>query len=90
MTDSIGNYRRYQMADSCVYEAIEYGDSTLLVKTICAPICSSIVGVYDAEGKKIRSIQYQEEAVFPYATIQDGQIIWEDQTEEILDEEEKK
>lgn len=88
MTDSIGNYRQYQMADSCVYETLDYGDSTLIVKTICAPICNSVAGVYDSNGKKLRTIPGT--GILPYATIKDGMIVWEDRGIELLDEEERK
>lgn len=94
VTDSTDQYVRYRMADSCYYEVYSYptGDSAVVVQTVCAPICSSHARVYNkvsGAGREIPS-PYPH-AIFPYALLnrETGEIIWEDRTEEILDEEER-
>lgn len=85
-----GSYSRIRMADSCYIEVLNYSDSILLVQTVCAPVCSSLARVYNKEWQIIREVYPPQECIFPFATIQDGRIMWKDNTGEILDEEEKK
>lgn len=85
-----GQYMRLRMADSCYLELYNYGDSILLVRTICAPICSSWAGVYTETGKLLRSISAPQHSVFPLATIENGLLVWKDNTDEMLDENEKR
>lgn len=89
MTDSVGAYCRYHLADSCYAETYNYGDSTLVVHTICAPICSSYATMYDEQGNILHSIP-NPSGLFPEASIVDGAIRWVDNKNELLDEEEKK
>lgn len=87
-----GAYCKVRMADSCYVEAWQYNsDSTLVVETVCAPICSSCARIYNKEFTPIRTIvSPYPTAIFPMATIMDGQLQWTDNTSEILDDEEKK
>ncbi|MBP5641733.1 MAG: hypothetical protein J6W92_01535 [Paludibacteraceae bacterium] len=89
--EQTGNYFRIAMSESCTWEVIQYGnDSALVVQTDCAPICSSCARVYNKQGVILREITPPfEHAVFPYATIVDGEIRWEDHTSELLDDEER-
>lgn len=100
VTDSVGNYMRYQMADSCYWEVMRYGgttnenaDSLLIIESVCAPICASRAHVYTPEGVVLRSIDSPfPNAIFPYATLnrENGEINWIDNTREILDDSERK
>lgn len=83
-------YSRIRMADSCYIEVQNYGDSILWVQTVCAPVCSSLARVYNKEWQIIREVYPPQECIFPFATIQDGRLVWQDNTGEILDDEEKK
>ena len=86
-----GHYMRIRMADSCYIELYDYsGDSILMVRTICAPICSSCAGIYTEAGKLIRNISAPQHSVFPLATIENGLLVWKDNTDEMLDENEKR
>lgn len=86
-----GNYSRIRMADSCYVEVLNYGDSSLVVETVCAPICSSCARVYNKESELFRTIPSPyPAAVFPMAYIEDGQLRWIDNTAELLDEQEKR
>lgn len=88
MTD---NYARYRMADSCYVETLNYGDSTLVIETVCAPLCSSRAYVYynkesdkNKSNKKSRSGERPVSIVpSPYpsnvlvkAGIENGKIVW--------------
>lgn len=84
------NYTRYLLQDSCVVEVIEYADSALVVETVCAPICSSRARIYSKENKILREIQPTCGGVFPYAWIENGILRWRDNTDEMLDEHEKR
>lgn len=83
----------------CTFLTHDYGDSTLVIQTMCEPICSSCARIYNKEGEVIRAIEppYRD-AIFPEATLSypDGDstlapvIIWTDNTPLLLDDEEKK
>lgn len=83
-------YSRIRMADSCYIEVQNYGDSIMVVQTVCAPVCSSCAHVYNKEWQLLREVRPAKESTFPLAVIRDGQLVWEDNTPEILDDEEKK
>ena len=83
------NYQRYLTKDSSIIEVLDYGDSALVVQTVCAPICSSTARVYK-NNDVIRTIKPTVNGVFPYAWIEDGKLYWRDNTVEMLDDEEKK
>lgn len=85
------NYFHIVLSPSCTMEVIQYdNDSALVIQTNCAPICSSLARVYNKEGVILREITPPfHHAVFPYAQIVDGVIVWEDHTSELLDDEEK-
>lgn len=83
MTD---NYARYRMADSCYVETLTYPDSTLVIETVCAPLCSSRAYIYynkeslsDAPTILTVPSPYPS-AVLVEAHIEDGKIIWTDNT----------
>ncbi len=85
-----GHYSRIRMADSCYIEVQNYGDSILIVQTVCAPVCSSCAHVYNKEWQLLREVRPAKECTFPLATIRNGQLTWQDNTTAILDDEEKK
>ncbi len=66
-------------------------DSIIIVITACAPICSSIVIIEDAQGDATGEIHSPiPDAVFPEAYIENDSIKWRDNTYLILDEDEKR
>lgn len=99
LTYSDDSYTRYTLADSCYAEVYHYyplfetekqsraADSTLVVTTVCAPICSSCARVYNKEGELIR--QELGATLFSQASIVDGELIWTDQTPLLLDDSEQ-
>ena len=84
------NYTRYIMQDNGVIEVVEYSDSVLVVETVCAPICSSTARVYNkVSNALIRVVPPTCNGVFPFAWIENGELHWRDNTEQLLDDEEK-
>lgn len=77
---------------SVTRDTLWYGqDSVLIIETACAPICSSIARVYNKEYRLLRTIKAPiPDAIFPEAYIENGVVLWRDNTELLLDEEEKK
>lgn len=63
-------------------DTLRFGtDSAMVIETACAPICSSIVQVFDNNWKLLRTVPAPSpSAVFPEAYIEDGQIKWRDNT----------
>lgn len=85
-----GNYVRMRMADSCYLDLLRYTDSLLVVRTVCAPVCSSVAMVYQPNGQILRTIQPTVEGIFPLAHIENGVLFWTDNTTKILDDSERK
>lgn len=70
-------YAKYRMADSCFVETLSYPDSTLVIETVCAPICSSHARIYNKEWEIIRTIAAPyPDASFVEAKIENGKIEW--------------
>ena len=66
-------------------------DSILIIATVCAPICSSYVMVENAKGEETGEIPSPfKDAVVPEAYIENGKILWRDNTYLLLDEDEKR
>ncbi|MCQ2346354.1 MAG: DUF3256 family protein [Paludibacteraceae bacterium] len=89
------NYSKIRMADSCYVEVVTYPDSFLVVETICAPICSSRVRVYNKEWNVLHEVkptytpepledkQNKGQGIFPYAYFRNDTLVWEDHTKEL-------
>ena len=87
LTDS---YLNMQVADGFTIEILTDSTGFYLIQTACAPICSSIIKRYIANWLYVEEIKPQEKAMFMKAEVQNGDIVWSDQTPLLLDEEEKK
>ena len=61
-----------------IRDTIALGDSVIVIHTVCAPICSSHVRVFDKEGKEIGILKAPFQSPFPEAYILDGKILWRD------------
>lgn len=65
-------------------------DTMLVIETACAPICSSVVRVYDKDWKYIGILHSPYiSAVFPEAYVENKRLCWRDNTYMMLDDEEK-
>ena len=75
-----GPYTMYQVSENTMIETYEYeNDSTLVVETVCAPICSSHACVYNKEWLLLHSISEPEAYIVPQARIDSlGYLSWED------------
>ena len=90
MLEESGAYARYKMSDSCYAESYSYGDSILIVETVCAPLCASHAHVVNKEGITLRAIPYPTSGMLQEASIDSvGKLYWTDHTELLLDESER-
>ena len=53
-------------------------DSIIVIHTVCAPICSSHVRVYNKEWKEIGVIKAPFQSAFPEAYIENNKVFWRD------------
>lgn len=53
-------------------------DSIIVIHTVCAPICSSHVRVYNKEWKEVGTMKAPFKSAFPEAYIEDGKLLWRD------------
>ncbi|MGM9825377.1 MAG: hypothetical protein ACI3Z8_02945 [Paludibacteraceae bacterium] len=78
-----GAYAKVRLADSCYLETYHYGDSILLVQTVCAPLCSSVARMYDNQWTLLHLVLAPEAYTLPQAIINNnGTIRWQENYEE--------
>ena len=78
-----GAYAKVQLADSCYLETYHYGDSILLVQTVCAPLCSSVAQMYDSRWTLLHLIPAPDAYTLPQAFIDsNGDIRWQENFKE--------
>jgi hypothetical protein len=61
-----------------IRDTIALGDSVIVIHTVCAPICSSHVRVFDKEGKEIGRLRPPFKSTFPEAYVEEGKLLWRD------------
>lgn len=72
-------------------DSLQRGDTLYVITTACAPVCSSVVQAFRIDGTLLGEIPAPDAtAIFPEAYIEDNRILWRDNTEAILDEDEKR
>ena len=59
-------------------DTIALGDSIVVIHTVCAPLCSSHVRVYNKEWKEIGVVKVPFQSPFPEAYVEDGKLLWRD------------
>lgn len=80
-----GAYARIRLVDSCYVETFLYGDSILLVQTVCAPLCSSVVRMYDSRWELLYIVSAPSTYTLPQAFIEDNGVIhWQENYKEEL------
>ena len=78
-----GAYAKVGLADSCFLETFHYGDSILLVQTVCAPLCSSVARMYDSQWKLLHPMPAPAAYTLPQAFIApNGTIRWQENYKE--------
>lgn len=87
LTDSL---LRIQITDGVEYSWWVCADGIVFVQTVCAPVCSSVVGLYDAGWTWLHDLKPDMEALFVSAHVENGKLVYTDETPLLLDEEEKK
>ena len=76
-------YCKVRLADSCYIETYNYGDSILLVQTVCAPLCSSVAQMYDSRWTLLHHIPAPDAYTLPQAFIDsNGDIRWQENFKE--------
>ena len=76
-------YCKVRVADSCYLETYLYGDSILLVRTVCAPLCSSVAQMYDSDWMLLHPIAAPADYTLPQAFIApNGTIRWQENYKE--------
>ena len=75
-----GEATRFTLADSSYIDLYYYepGDSTLLIRTQCAPLCASFARVYNADWQLLRTIPTPATMILPEAIVENGQLRWID------------
>ena len=61
-----------------VRDTLLTNDSILVIHTICAPICSSHVRVYNKEWQYLGVLKAPFKSAFPEAYIENNKLIWRD------------
>ena len=78
-----GAYAKVRLADSCYLETYHYGDSILLVQTVCAPLCSSVARMYDSQWTLLHPMPTPDAYTLPQAFIDNnGAIRWQENYKE--------
>ncbi|MGM9809285.1 MAG: hypothetical protein ACI30J_00220 [Paludibacteraceae bacterium] len=78
-----GAYAKVRLADSCYLETYHYGDSILLVQTVCAPLCSSFARMYDSHWTLLHPVPAPAAYTLPQAFInENGTIRWQENYKE--------
>ena len=63
---------------TAVRDTLITNDSIYVIHTVCAPVCSSHVRVYNKEWKPTGVLKAPFKSAFPEAYIQDDRILWRD------------
>lgn len=73
-----GETTRFILADSSYIDLYYYGegDSVLLIRSQCAPLCASFARVYDENWNILRAIPTPRTMVLPEAYVRNGELLW--------------
>lgn len=61
-----------------VRDTLQTNDSIIVIHTVCAPICSSHVRVYNKEWQYLGVLKAPFKSAFPEAYIENNQLLWRD------------
>lgn len=61
-----------------VRDTVVCGDSIVVIRTVCAPICSSHVRVYNKEWQYLGVLKAPFKSAFPEAYIENNKLLWRD------------
>ena len=61
-----------------VLDTLIGSDSIVVIHTVCAPICSSHVRVYNKEWQYLGALKAPFKSAFPEAYIENNQLLWRD------------
>ena len=63
---------------TAVRDTLITNDSIYVIHTVCAPVCSSHVRVYNKEWQFLGNMTPPIRTAFPEAYIEDGKLLWRD------------
>ena len=66
----------YEVTSVC--DTLLTNDSILVIHTVCAPICSSHVRVYNKEWQYLGVLKAPFKSAFPEAYIENNKLLWRD------------
>ena len=61
-----------------VRDTLLTNDSILVIHTVCAPICSSHVRIYNKEWQYLGALKAPFKSAFPEAYIENNKLLWRD------------
>ena len=75
-----GEATRFALVDSSYIDLYYYpeGDSVLLIRSQCAPLCSSFARVYDNAWNLLHTIATPRDMVLPEAYVENGELRWKE------------
>ena len=59
-------------------DTLQTNDSVIVIHTVCAPICSSHVRVYNKEWQYLGVLKAPFKSAFPEAYIENNKLLWRD------------
>lgn len=71
---------RIQITEGVEYDWLVEGNKIILVQTVCAPQCASVVSEYDQTWQWVREIKPSVEGMFVRAYIEKDCLLWEAET----------
>ena len=75
-----GETTRFILADSTYIDLYYYptGDSVLLIRSQCAPLCASFARIYSEDWSLIRAVPTPRTMVLPEAYVEKGELRWKE------------
>ena len=74
----VSNSEPQYLEPTSVCDTLVGSDSIIVIQTVCAPICSSCVRVYNKEWHYLGTMTAPIKTIFPEAYIEDGKLHWRD------------
>ncbi|MBQ8386339.1 MAG: DUF3256 family protein [Paludibacteraceae bacterium] len=77
-TQELNNGEQLNAGLVCMRDTLQTNDSIIVIHTVCAPICSSHVRVYNKEWQYLGVLKAPFKSAFPEAYIENNKILWRD------------
>ena len=77
-SNAVASELRNDYEVTSVRDTLLTNDSILVIHTVCAPICSSHVRVYNKEWQYLGALKAPFKSAFPEAYIENNKLLWRD------------